>query len=181
MELDLAIKLINHKSITRTAKTVWADVGSGSGLFTNALATLLIPGSKIYAIDKNAEALRKLREPRDVAVERIHADFLRDELNLHNLDGILMANSLHFVQDKVSFINKMGKCLKTGGSFLIIEYDTDTSNVWVPFPLSHPSLQRLFKKAGYDSIQKIREVPSRYRRANIYSVLVRMTETGIDG
>lgn len=181
MELDVAIELIKHKSISRTAKTVWADVGSGSGLFTNALATLLMPGSKIYAVDKDAAALKKFHGPQDVAVERIQADFIQDELNLHNLDGILMANSLHFVQDKVSFLNKMGKYLKAGGSFLIIEYDTDTSNVWVPFPLSYLSLQRVFEKAGYDSIQKIHEVPSRYRRANIYSVLVRMSEPGLDG
>jgi len=109
MELNTAIELINHKSLPRLAKSVWADIGCGSGLFTQALASLLVPGSKIYAIDQNAEALNKIHRPKDMVVEKIQSDFVHDELNLHDLDGIVMANSIHFVRDKVSFINKMSK------------------------------------------------------------------------
>ena len=172
MELNLAIELINHKSIDRIAKQVWADVGSGSGLFTQALASLIAPDSKIYAIDKNPDALKKLQQPVNVTIEKMQADFVRDEMNLSNLDGILMANSLHFVRDKVAFINKIDKYLKPDGFFLIVEYDMDTPNTWVPFPVSYLSLQKLFEKPGYAPVEKINELPSRYNRANIYSAWV---------
>jgi ubiquinone/menaquinone biosynthesis C-methylase UbiE len=172
MELSEAIKLINHKSLPRTSKTIWADVGCGSGLFTHALASQLASGSTIYAVDKDGQALKKLQPPLNVSMEKIELDFIRDEINLYDLDGIVMANSLHFVQDKISFLQKLKKCFKAGGSFLIVEYDIDVPNPWVPFPVSRHSLQRLFEQLGYGTIHKIHEVPSRYNRANIYSVWI---------
>ena len=42
-----------------------------------------------------------------VVVKTIESDFVHDDLNLENLDGILMANALHFVRHKKSFIEKM--------------------------------------------------------------------------
>jgi ubiquinone/menaquinone biosynthesis C-methylase UbiE len=172
MELSKAIDLIKHKNISNAAKTTWADMGCGSGLFTVALSNLLAPGSIIYAIDKNALALKKLHQPNNIIVEKLQADFIQDHLNLGNLDGILMANSIHFAEEKISFIYKLRKYLKANGSFVIVEYDTDISNQWVPFPISYHSLQRLFTELGYRSFHKIHESPSRYQHANIYSVLI---------
>ena len=39
---------------------VWADLGSGAGAFTLALAELVGPGAEIYAVDKDRGALRQL-------------------------------------------------------------------------------------------------------------------------
>ena len=33
----------------------WADIGAGSGTFTRALRSLLPPGSRIYAVDNDAD------------------------------------------------------------------------------------------------------------------------------
>ena len=38
----------------------WADVGAGDGTFTRALVQLLPPGSRVYAVDTDAKALREL-------------------------------------------------------------------------------------------------------------------------
>jgi precorrin-6B methylase 2 len=38
---------------------IWAEFGSGSGVFTLALAELLEPGAQIYSVDKNKSALRR--------------------------------------------------------------------------------------------------------------------------
>jgi ubiquinone/menaquinone biosynthesis C-methylase UbiE len=173
MELSEAIELIKNKNIPSAEQTVWADLGCGSGLFTHALAHLIKPDSKIYTVDKNADTLKRLQKPAVVIIEKICADFINDELNLHNLDGIIMANSLHYVQDKNAFIHKIAKCLKADGSFLVVEYDTDLSNSWVPYPLSYQSLKSLFEKTGYSSINKLHELPSRYNRAKIYAALIK--------
>lgn len=172
MELPDAITLIDHQYISSPALTNWADLGCGTGLFTTALTNVLAPKSIIYAIDNDTHALQKVIPSNQVAIKKIKADFVKDDLNLPLLDGILMANSLHFIKNKISLLNKLSAYQKQDGCFLIIEYDMDTPNQWVPYPLSYPSLRQLFSESGYASINKIHELPSRYNRANIYSVLV---------
>lgn len=179
MELTQAIELIKNKDILAAGQnTRWADLGCGNGLFTAALAHLLQPGSMIYAVDKNAKALRQLPQRiNEINIEKIHADFLEGSLNLRHLDGIIMANSLHFVKDKVPFIHKAQKWLKADGLMLIVEYNTDTAHPWVPYPLSLWSLSSLFEKMGY-GIEKLHQRPSLFNRAPIYSVLIYRANNG---
>lgn len=91
------------------AGPTWADLGSGEGAFTLALAALLGPGSSIHTIDRDGRALevqlQALREAfPSVAVTPLIADFTRP-LDLPPLDGIVMANSLHFERDKLSVLD----------------------------------------------------------------------------
>jgi ubiquinone/menaquinone biosynthesis C-methylase UbiE len=172
MLIKEAVGLIKSDLIIKTKPEVWADLGCGSGMFTNALANLLTNESKIYAVDKNKSQLNKIPDTiARVKIEKIYGDFTRVILP-ENLDGILMANSLHYVKDKSTFIQNIKCNLKSDGSFLIIEYDMDTSNPWVPYPISFTSLQNFFRTMGYNSIYMINEMPSRFRRANIYSAVM---------
>ena len=56
--------------------------------------------------------------------------------------------------------------------FLIVEYDTDQANRWVPYPLSQARLTALFTTVGYSSIRMLRSRRSVYRRAALYAALV---------
>lgn len=40
----------------------WADLGAGDGTFTRALAGLLGPDGRIYAVDCDAKAVESLRQ-----------------------------------------------------------------------------------------------------------------------
>src|SRR2546426_9988916 len=73
----------------------WADLGAGEGAFTRALADVLGPEAHVVAVDKDAGALRATGSGFETRV----ADFTKP-LDLRDLDGVLMANSLHFVRDK---------------------------------------------------------------------------------
>ena len=59
---------------------VWADLGSGRGAFTLALADLIGPAGQIYSVDKDGSALReqeramRSRFP-DTTVHYLSADF----------------------------------------------------------------------------------------------------------
>src|SRR5438477_13039401 len=79
---------------------VWADLGSGTGAFTLALADLIGPEGEIYSVDTDRRALQeqeramRARFP-TTTVHYIVADFTRP-LDLPTLTGVVMANSLHY-------------------------------------------------------------------------------------
>ena len=173
MQLKDAIELIDHERIDDIAgPQTWADLGCGEGLFTQALTQLLKPGSKIYAVDKTSPG--PIPSYNNVLIESKIYDFVKDDLVFPLLDGILMANSLHYVSDKKALLNKLLLLMKPTAGFIIVEYDTDTPvKNWVPYPMSFESLQILFRQVGYETIIPIGKRPSVYGRANLYSVLIR--------
>lgn len=172
MELQQAIDLIGHPVLKGQSPQVWADLGCGDGLFTRALGSVLPAASTIYAVDQNKRALQQLPQQGQTLIKPIPADFVKDMLPFAKLDGILMANALHFVQHQQQFIKKLEGYLGERPRFIMVEYDTDVPNRWVPYPLSFTSLQQLFSNNGYTAVQKIHEQPSLYGRAKIYSVLI---------
>lgn len=174
MELMYAIQLIQNEYIVKNHSTQWADLGCGKGLFTLALAHYLQQDSIIYAVDSNRGALSNVEQKADrVIIKKIQADFIKDDLDFQNLDGIIMANSLHFVRDQIDFLRKAGNWLRPDASILIVEYDADLSNPWVPYPISFRALQQLTRQAGFGTVQQLHQRPSIYNRAPIYSAVIK--------
>jgi SAM-dependent methyltransferase len=172
MQLQEAVSLIQTDELILDRQTTWADLGCGAGLFTRALADILHQGSTVYAVDKNMSSFKVGTFPNEVIIHTLEADFMRDDLDLQNLDGILMANALHFVRNKKSFIENLIPCFRSNPVFLMVEYDTDLPNPWVPYPLSFISLKNLFTELGFAVVKKINKKKSRYRSGELYSVLI---------
>ena len=170
MELSTAVRLI-EKGIPKTPRPQkWLDLGAGRGLFTNALAGLLGAGSMVCAVDKDQGSLDSIKVSSTAAnIIKLKKDFVNATLDWEKWDGILMANALHFVPDQLSFL----RIVKQNGSrLLIVEYNTDTPNPWVPYPVSFLSLKKLIQTAGFDTATFLDEEPSRFNRATIYSSAV---------
>ena|SRR5438309_5678841 len=152
----------------------WADLGAGSGAFTLALADLIGPHGVIHAVDRDRGALAELRSSFVSAVPqaevRTHvADFTRP-LELADLDGIVMANSLHFVDDKIPVVALLRRYLRSGGRLLLVEYDSDHGNPYVPHPMTFETWRSIAAEAGFVDTQRLASVPSRFLR-QIYSAL----------
>ena len=152
----------------------WADLGAGTGAFTLALADLIGPHGVIHAIDRDRAALAELRSAFVSAVPQAEvrvraADFTR-HLDLSDLDGVVMANALHFVDDKAAVLAFVRGYLKRGGRLLLVEYDSDRGNVWVPHPLSFETWRDVAAEAGFVETRKLATVPSRFLH-EIYSAL----------
>ena len=157
-----------------TAGGVWADLGSGPGAFTLALADLLGPGGEIYSVDRSGSALREQqlameRRFPDSKVHYLNQDF-NQPLALPALDGVVMANSLHFQRDKQHTLKLIRGYLKPGGRFILVEYQTDRGNPWVPYPLSMSTWKDLAGKAGFTFTRWQASVPSSFL-GEIYSAL----------
>jgi ubiquinone/menaquinone biosynthesis C-methylase UbiE len=160
--------------VTQGEGGTWADLGAGSGAFTLALADLIGPHGIIHAIDRDRAALAELRSAFVSAVPRAElrarvADFTR-RLDLADLDGVVMANSLHFVEDKTAVLALVRGYLKHGGRLLVVEYDSDRGNDWVPHPFTFETWRGLARDAGFVETRKLATVPSRFLH-RIYSAL----------
>lgn len=152
----------------------WADLGCGDGAFTLALADLLGPGGSIEAVDRDSRALRaatagvRATFP-GVTLNGRQADFT-EPIGLSALDGVVMANSLHFVRRKRPVLELVHAMLKPGGRLLLVEYDSDRGNPWVPHPMSYPTWERLAAEAGFLGTRRLHCVPSRFLN-QIYSAV----------
>jgi SAM-dependent methyltransferase len=154
--------------------TAWADLGSGEGAFTLALADLLGAGGSIHTVDRDRGALdvqldRLRRRFPDVGVVPVVADFTM-AIDLPPLDGIVMANSLHFVRDKAPVLEIDRGYLRPGGRLVLVEYATDRGNQWVPYPLSFATWSAAAAEAGFRDTKQLAMVPSRFLDS-IYSAL----------
>jgi SAM-dependent methyltransferase len=157
-----------------TTGGTWADFGSGTGAFTLALADLIGPTGVIYSIDQDRSALaqqeRSLRErfPNTIVHYR-PADFTRP-MELPPLDGIIMANSLHFHPQPVPSVQLLKSYLHPHGRFIVIEYNVEQGNSAVPYPVSYSRWEKLATRCGFTRTQLVMTRPSRFLK-EIYSAV----------
>lgn len=79
-----------------------------------------------------------------------------------------MANALHFVKEKAPVLALVRSYLKPGGTFVLVEYDADRGNMWVPHPISYTTWLAVAPPAGFSGARLLGRVPSRFLHA-IYS------------
>jgi ubiquinone/menaquinone biosynthesis C-methylase UbiE len=172
------VNLLTPASLTPGG--TWADFGAGSGAFTLALRELVGPHANIYAVDKDQRALRELEKAhRDkfTTSQNIHtvrADF-SGALSLPPLDGIVMANSLHYFKDREKTLRHVRSFLKLNGALLLVEYNVDSGNMWVPYPLSFETYCTLAPRAGFSEPQLLGKAPSRFLKEFYSAIAYRQT------
>jgi len=163
----------DHVRLLREGVTrggTWADLGAGTGAFTLALAELVGPSGEVVAVDRDRGALHELERalrPGGATVRTLGADFTKP-IAVNSLDGVVMANSLHFVRDKSPVLALVHTMLKPSGRLLLVEYDTDDGNPYVPHPLSFETWRALADASGFTGTRKLATVPSRFL-GRIYS------------
>jgi ubiquinone/menaquinone biosynthesis C-methylase UbiE len=149
MNLNDAAALI--RDAVGDASGTWADIGAGRGAFTTALASLLAPNSRLYAIDRDpgaVMALEQLTSANGVGIVPLEGDFLRPLQIPFPLSGILLANSLHFAADPGAVLRELTRLLQPGGRVVLVEYDRRSANPWVPYPIPVSALSELAAAAG---------------------------------
>ncbi len=168
-----------RSAISPSAAGAWADFGSGTGAFTLALRDLMGPDAEIFSVERDESRLDQqqrnflVRFP-ESNVQFLQADFT-EPLDLPRLEGIVVANAIHFYRDKERLLRQFREYLKPDGRLVVVEYNADRGNPWVPHPISFETLRQLTPKAGYTEAQLVATVPSSFLR-EIYSALARRLE-----
>jgi len=144
----------------------WLELGAGEGAFTLALADVLGPGGRILATDRDGRSLRaaagsvRHRYP-ETQLEIREFDFT-DGIPYGPFDGVLAANTLHFVEDRDPTLRAIRFSIRPGGRLLVVEYDADRGNPWVPHPFSFERWRTEAVRAGYAEPRLLGRVPSRF-------------------
>ena len=169
------VRLI-ETGIERNSGGVWADFGAGTGAFTLAVRDIVGPDATIIAIDQDRASLQKLRATMERRFPgtrlRLLQTNIAGRLALPPLDGIVAANAIHFIPrpEHVALLQRWKENLRPEGRLIVVEYDAETGNRWVPYPMSYSAFQALAPAAGFTEPQPLRVRPSRWL-APIYAAL----------
>src|ERR1700730_15777809 len=148
MKISQATALIRTPPIERVRPQDWCDLGCGTGTFTTALAELLAPGSTIHAVDLDQKALEEIPDRYDgVQIRKVLGDLRSSSLRLPSVDGILMANSLHFIREQHLFLKRL---LSFTDRSLILVYLRARPTPWGPYPVGYAKLCDLFGEVGVE-------------------------------
>ncbi len=156
---------------------VWADLGSGGGAFTFALAELLGAEAVIHSLDRDSSVLESQARQMSARYPALQVHYHRgdledpslpERLRLRELDGVVAANVLHFVRDQVTAVRRIAAMIRPGGRFVVVEYNADRGSPWVPRPFSYPRWEGMAREAGLVDTRLLATVPSRFLR-EIYS------------
>ncbi len=155
---------------------VWADFGSGTGAFTLALADLIGPAGVIHSIEQDRSALAQqersmlARFPHSI-VHYYPADFTHPiRESVPPLDGLVMANSLHFHRYQEPIIQLIKGYLSSQGRFILVEYNIEHGNSAVPYPVSYRMWEELAQRCGFVRTRLLKTRPSRFLK-EIYSAV----------
>jgi len=173
MTHDEAVELIRGGVLPGPG--TWADLGAGTGTFTRALAELLGPEATIVAVDRSRRAVRALRrlDLTAGASLRVRREDFAEPLELPPLDGVLMANALHFAEDQAEIVTRLRGHLVPGGRLLLVEYDRTRANRWVPHPVPPGRFRELAARAGLEEPREVGRRPSAFHRAMYAAVAER--------
>jgi SAM-dependent methyltransferase len=159
----------------------WADLGAGSGTFTEALAHLLGPEGSVVAVDRDRNALAKLRRlsqrlPASAAPVMVVAwDVSQSppDASPSELDGVLLGNVLHFFEDPAPVLRHAIAMLHETGRIAVLEYDGVAPNQWVPYPISVRRLGEVAQSVGLGAPTVTARRPSRFRGTLYCAVIER--------
>jgi ubiquinone/menaquinone biosynthesis C-methylase UbiE len=113
------------------------DIGTGPGTFPIFLSKA-IPGVHFKGIDLSPVMVEIGRRN---AKEEGLADKIEFEVGSayslpvedHSLDLVLSITTLHHLERPVDFFNEVGRSLKEGGAFVIVDFHRDASLVFIRF------------------------------------------------
>lgn len=106
-----------------------ADYGAGSGFFLKTLSTAVGEEGRVFACEIQKPLVEKLGEQaRLMGLSNIHPLWcdLEEAAGIKiadgELDAALLVNTLFLIEDKDTAIKEMGRTVRSGGKFFVIDW-----------------------------------------------------------
>ncbi|MHA2099759.1 MAG: methyltransferase domain-containing protein [Candidatus Kariarchaeaceae archaeon] len=114
---------------------IWLDIGTGDGLFSKLLSTIL-PNVTIIRSDISKHA--------DYGNLGLKSYLQSLGIRENSLSGIICSQVLHYIETKnhSNIIDHLNSLLTESGSLLLIEYKINKSYSWIPYPVHINTLMK---------------------------------------
>ncbi len=106
-----------------------ADFGAGSGFFLSVLSKAVASSGLVYACEIQKQLVDRLGNlAREQGLGNVHPLWCDIEeaggikIETDELDVAVLANALFMMEDKQTAIKEMGRTLRTGGKFFVIDW-----------------------------------------------------------
>jgi rhodanese-related sulfurtransferase/precorrin-6B methylase 2 len=113
------------KALGAREGAVIADVGAGPGFFTERLSAAVGPKGRVYAVDVDANALRRLQDRATgrglTNVETVQGSVDDPKLPANTLDAALIVNAYHEMIEYHAMLTRIRAALKPSGRLVIVE------------------------------------------------------------
>ena len=116
------------------------DFGCGSGAYAIPAAELVGKDGKVYALDKNEEALKELNQKRRENIEVLLSADLKTSLKDESVDVILLYDVVHMIEDRARLFAEIHRILKSDGLVSIYPMHVETDELLRQMRKSHFSL-----------------------------------------
>jgi ubiquinone/menaquinone biosynthesis C-methylase UbiE len=148
-----------------------ADVGAGSGYFTIPIARAVGPKGKVWAVDIRQQMLDFITNRLETEglgnVEPVLAKPDDPLLPAAGVDTILMVDTIHYIQNRAAYGEKLSAALAPGGRLVIIDfrYDPDAKREFAP-PIEQQvprkTLDADLAEAGFEVVASYDFLPEQY-------------------
>lgn len=142
--------------------SVVADIGAGSGWFTIRLARRVGPQGIVYAEDVQhlmiSAISRRVSREGFTNVKPVLGTNNDPRLPPRSVDAVLMVDSYHEVQDRVTMLSNVAKALKPQGRLGIVDFRLDGTGPG-PAPEERVSPDVVVKDAAQAGLKLIRQEP----------------------
>ena len=113
-----------------------ADFGAGSGFFLKTLSKVVGNSGRLFACDIQKQLVEKIGEQsRLMGLTNVHPLWCDLEetngIKIANgeLDVAILVNTLFLIEDKVTAIKEMGRTIRSGGKFFVIDWTESFSGM----------------------------------------------------
>tara|TARA_R110002049_G_scaffold4601_5_gene32482 strand:+ start:671407 stop:672207 length:801 start_codon:yes stop_codon:yes gene_type:complete len=144
-----------------------ADIGAGTGYMVAHLSKAVGDSGAVIAIDAEAAMIDYLTEhspdlgPATIVPQKV--GFHDPELKAESVDGVLILDTWHHMNERESYAKKVHASLKRGGRFVIVDYQPD-AEVGPPksMRLDPSDVVLQLAAAGFDSNIIVESMPRHF-------------------
>ncbi|MES2668639.1 MAG: methyltransferase domain-containing protein [Patescibacteria group bacterium] len=147
------------------------DLGSGSGHYAAAAASIVGPEGRVYAVDIQEDILKRVKDHAEEKglrnVETIWGNFEKlggTRLRDASLDAVILSNTLFQLDHQEGAIAEIKRILAPGGRLLVVDWAGAYGGMG-PLPhrvVSEHQAEELFITGGFHKVKAFRAGPHHY-------------------